>query len=92
MNDSYRHLVSRTTTITDVSGEVTTHIHDITWKYVREARDAELKRTDWWGLSDLGTMSAERANYRVFLRDMPANYSSANDAADAWLAYDMTGL
>ena len=48
----------------------------------------ELKDTDWWALKDL-TMSQAKKDYRKFLRDMPANYETANEAADAWAAYEI---
>lgn len=61
---------------------------DVTWDDVRTSRDMELARTDWWALSDV-TLSTERRNYRQFLRDLPSSYSSANDASDAWSAYNI---
>lgn len=61
---------------------------DVTWEDVRQCRDLELKRTDFWALKDL-TMSQAKKNYRKFLRDMPANYETANEAADAWAAYEI---
>ena len=33
------------------------------------------------------TLTSARKEYRIFLRDLPQNYESANDAADAWAAY-----
>lgn len=61
---------------------------DLDWQTVREHRNLELERTDWWAVSDL-TMSQERIDYRIFLRDLPQNFESANDAADAWAAYTL---
>jgi len=61
---------------------------EITWDQVRVCRDMELKDTDWWALKDL-TMSQAKKDYRKFLRDMPANYETANEAADAWAAYEI---
>ena len=58
------------------------------WGTVRSWRDEVLKLTDWWGVKDL-TMSQARKDYRQFLRDLPQNYDSANDAADAWDAYEL---
>lgn len=71
--------------------QATVTYRDITWEELRESRRMELEATDWWAVSDR-TMTDAQKNYRTFLRDMPANHSSANDAADAWSAYDITGL
>ena len=76
----------RTETIFDGDTVVETIVHDITWSKLRNARDQELANTDWWGLKDL-TMSQAKKDYRKFLRDLPQNYASANEAADAWAAY-----
>lgn len=62
--------------------------HDVDWATVRKERDQELSRTDWWALKDL-TMTQAKKDYRTFLRDLPQNFVSANDAADAWAAYDV---
>jgi hypothetical protein len=62
--------------------------HDVSWEAVRSSRDQELVRTDPWALKDR-TMSQEKKNYRIFLRDLPGNHDSANDAADAWAAYEV---
>tara|TARA_R100000664_G_C2637732_1_gene64238 strand:+ start:275 stop:529 length:255 start_codon:yes stop_codon:yes gene_type:complete len=70
----------------DQEGTVT--YFDVTWEMIRFARDESLKATDWWAMSDR-TMTDAQKNYRTFLRDMPSNYSTANDAADAWSAYDI---
>ncbi len=40
------------------------------YKLVREERDAKLYDCDWWGVSDR-TMTADEANYRQALRDVP---------------------
>ena len=59
-----------------------------TWGQIREARDAEFARTDWWALKDL-TMSQAKKDYRNFLRDLPQTYSDADEAAAAWIAYEV---
>ena len=59
---------------------------DVDWDYVRYKRDRELAKTDWWAGKDV-TLTSARKEYRIFLRDLPQNYESANDAADAWAAY-----
>ena len=62
--------------------------NDVDWNHVRRVRDTQLQQTDWWALKDL-TMSQAKKDYRQFLRDLPQNYDSANDAADAWDAYEV---
>ena len=59
---------------------------ELDWEYIRFKRDGELKNTDWRFMSDQ-TPSQEWIDYRVFLRDLPQNFESANDAADAWNEY-----
>jgi hypothetical protein len=76
----------RTETIFDGETVVETKVHDVNWNQVRSARNQELVNTDWWAVKDL-TMSQAKKDYRIFLRDLPQNYESANDAADAWAAY-----
>jgi len=61
---------------------------DVEWWEVRQLRDMELKRTDFWALADM-TLSTAKRDYRQFLRDLPSSYSSANDASDAWSAYNI---
>lgn len=61
---------------------------DVDWDFVRSLRNQALKDTDWWAVKDL-TMSQAKKDYRIFLRDLPQNYESANDAADAWAAYEI---
>ena len=58
------------------------------WHQIRAARDEELATCDWWACKDL-TMSQAKKDYRKFLRDMPGTYETANDAADAWSAYEI---
>ncbi len=62
--------------------------YNVDWEEVRMYRDEELARTDWWAVKDL-TMSQAKKDYRIFLRDLPQNYEPANDAADAWAAYEI---
>ena len=61
---------------------------DVNWDRIRKERDKELKATDWWALKDL-TMSQAKKDYRKFLRDMTEDYATANEAWDAWVAYDL---
>ena len=60
--------------------------HEVNWQYVRQNRDAILSQSDWRFMSDQSP-SQEWIDYRMFLRDLPQNYDSANDAADAWKEY-----
>jgi len=46
-------------------------------KAVRAERDQKLKDTDWMGMSDV-TMSADWANYRQALRDVPSQTGFPN--------------
>lgn len=41
---------------------------------LRHQRDNLLRETDWWGCSDLGTMSDARKKYRQDLRDITKTY------------------
>jgi hypothetical protein len=61
---------------------------DVDWMFLRRQRNKELARTDYWALKDL-TMSQDKKDYRIFLRNLPQNFVSANDACDAWAAYDI---
>ena len=56
---------------------------DVTWDELRISRNKELNNSDWRFMSDQ-TPSQEWVDYRQFLRDLPQNHDSANDAADAW--------
>lgn len=61
---------------------------DFSWKEVRERRDNELNNSDWRFMSDQ-TPTQEWIDYRQFLRDLPSNFESSNDAADAWNEYEI---
>ncbi len=67
-------------------GELT-HSVDVEWNWLRIQRTKELARTDYWALKDL-TMSQEKKDYRIFLRDLPQNFEDANSACDAWFEYE----
>lgn len=64
---------------------------DVKWIDVRNYRNNELNLTDWWAVKDL-TMSQEKKDYRIFLRDITDNYTTANEAWDAWVAYPLENL
>ena len=57
--------------------------HDVTWGQVRAARDQALADSDWRAVKDR-TMSQAWKDFRTALRDLPADYATANDAADNW--------
>ena len=61
---------------------------DLTWEEVKSKRNTHLNNSDWRFMSDQSP-SQEWIDYRQFLRDLPQNYESANDAADAWNEYDI---
>ena len=61
---------------------------DVTWDEVKLVREEVLEKSDWRFLSDQ-TPSQEWIDYRQFLRDLPQNYESANDAAAAWNEYEI---
>lgn len=49
-------------------------------------RNICLEETDVQALQDRN-ISQEWIDYRQFLRDLPQNFTEANDAADAWAEY-----
>jgi len=63
-------------------------VFPVDWIDVREHRDRELKETDFWASKDL-TMSQSKKDYRKFLRDLPSNYPTPQEAIEAWLAYEI---
>jgi len=73
-------------TITDEHGDVT--YFDMSWEEVRTVRDQALKDSDWRAVKDRVLPNSWK-DFRTFLRNLPQNFDSANDAADAWAAYDI---
>tara|TARA_R100001463_G_C3378835_1_gene205330 strand:- start:246 stop:482 length:237 start_codon:yes stop_codon:yes gene_type:complete len=71
----------------EIRNGVTT-ILEISWRDLLEKRKQELDETDWRAVKDR-TMSQAWKDYRQFLRDLPQNYESANNAADAWNEYEI---
>jgi hypothetical protein len=57
------------------------------WKTLRKRRNEELAATDYWASKDL-TMSQAKKDYRIFLRELPQNFETANEAYDALVAYE----
>jgi len=68
--------------------EVIVTYRETTWNEVRVNRDAALAESDWRAVKDRVLPNAWKS-FRSFLRDLPQNFDSANDAADAWAAYDI---
>ena len=61
---------------------------DISWETIKLERKQELDNSDWRFMSDQ-TPSQEWIEYRQFLRDLPQNYDTANEAVDAWNEYEI---
>ena len=58
------------------------------WFSIRNMRKNELSKCDYMFLTDQ-LPSQEWIDYRQFLRDLPQNFTEANDAADAWNEYEI---
>ena len=54
---------------------------DRAWAYLRNKRNQLLTETDWWASSDL-TITQTQKDYRIALRDLPAN--TADPANPTW--------
>jgi len=81
--------MDRSIEIYDSNGELSSRVlRDVIWSTLRQARDDALKDSDWRAGKDV-VLSTAWKEYRSFLRDLPQNFDSANDAADAWAAYDI---
>lgn len=63
-------------------------MNNVDWPSIRNMRKHVLSECDYMFLSDQ-TPSQEWIDYRQFLRDLPQNFTDANDAADAWNEYDI---
>lgn len=79
--------VERKRRIFDTEGNVTTESIDVSWELVRAYRDAYLSKSDLWVLLDryntlTEAQQTELNTYRQALRELPSNYTEANDAAD----------
>ena len=61
---------------------------DVTWNELKLERKQELDNSDWRFMSDQ-TPSQEWIDYRQFLRDLPQNFTEANEAADALNEYEI---
>ena len=62
-------------------------LREVSWEEVRDDIEVALHRSDWRFMADQSP-SQEWIDYRQFLRDLPQNHESANDAADAWNEYE----
>jgi len=80
-------MMNRNSTVYDGDEIVESTQIDVTWNEVRKTRNNALSDSDWRFMSDQSP-SDEWIAYRVFLRDLPQNYDTANDAADAWNEYE----
>jgi len=70
------------------NGDTVEHTRNVDWHEVRAARNQALKESDWRALKDV-VLPNRWKDFRTFLRNLPQNFDSANDAADAWAAYDI---
>lgn len=60
---------------------------EVTWDSLRSWRNGELIESDWRFYSD-HSPSQEWIDYRLFLRDLPQNYDTANEAWAALEEYE----
>jgi len=81
-------MMNRNSTVYDGEEIVETTQIDVDWIQVRRARNQALKDSDWRALKDV-VLPNRWKDFRTFLRNLPQNFDSANDAADAWAAYDI---
>jgi len=63
-------------------------MNNVDWPSIKNMRKHILSECDYMFLSDQ-TPSQEWIDYRQFLRDLPQNFTEANDAADAWNEYEI---
>jgi len=78
-----RHRIYRDGELIEDDSEI-----DVDWEQVRAARNSALEESDWRAVKDR-VLPNRWKDYRTFLRSLPQNFDSANDAADAWAAYDI---
>jgi len=81
-------MMNRNSTVYDGEEIVETTQIDVDWIQVRRARNQALKDSDWRAVKDR-VLPNRWKDFRTFLRSLPQNFDSANDAADAWAAYDI---
>ena len=76
-------IITRVHHFYDLNNEKTSTEVQATWNEIKSIRNRILSESDWRFMSDQSP-SQEWVDYRQFLRDLPQNHDSANDAADAW--------
>ena len=76
-------IITRVHHFYDLNNEKTSTEVQANWNEIKSIRNRILSESDWRFMSDQSP-SIEWAEYRQFLRDLPQNHDSANDAADAW--------
>lgn len=82
------HLVNRSVKSFDELGNlIAEDMRDIEWDEVRKERQRWLKITDLWYFKDRwdalsSTKKGQLNTFRQELRDLPDNYTTANEAAD----------
>tara|TARA_R110001632_G_C11213423_1_gene404630 strand:- start:74 stop:334 length:261 start_codon:yes stop_codon:yes gene_type:complete len=67
---------------------VSESFRNVEWDEVRKERNRLLSISDWRFMSDQ-TPSQNWTDFRIFLRDLPQNFTEANNAADALNEYNM---
>ena len=67
---------------------ISENVINIEWDELKTIRQEHLELSDWRFLYDQSP-SQEWIDYRQFLRDLPQNFTEANDAADAWNEYEI---
>jgi len=75
--------MDRKETVFDGADVLEVIFHDVSWEAVRSSRDQALAESDWRALKDV-VLSNPWRDFRQALRDLPQNFDSANDAADAF--------
>ena len=63
-------------------------MNNVDWPSIKNMRKHVLSECDYMFLSDQSP-SQEWIDYRQFLRDLPQQFTEANDAADAWNEYNI---
>ena len=61
-------------TAAQTKGTELSNAHEL--EKLRRVRNNRLAETDYWGTSDMPTMTTEQTNYRQALRDITDSYSS----------------
>jgi len=75
--------MNRRVLIYDGEDVIEESMREVEWHEVRAARDQALVDTDWRAVKDRVLPTAWK-DYREALRELPQNFESANDAADAF--------